>query len=297
MVVFCRPFSVVVGTATFIKGFLKNYPMTLLKEKIVLITGAGSGLGKQLAIEIGKKGSILVLWDIDGVEVAKTAQAIKDHGGKARCYQCDVSNKEKVYQVASEVKKDVGEVDVLINNAGVVSGKPFMECSDDENRKTMEVNTLAHFWMVKSFLPGMVERKKGHVVTISSAAGLVGVHALADYSASKFAVVGFTEALRMELKQKGLRRVKTTTVCPYYIDTGMFEGVKTRFPFLLPILDEGRVVKKIISAVEGNKEMVVLPKFINIVFLGRLLPSSWFDRITDFLGISNSMDDFKGRRK
>ena len=97
----------------------------------------------------------------------------------------------------------------------------------------------------------MIERNRGHIVTIASAAGLIGVPRLTDYCATKFAAVGLDESLRVELKQRG-SAIRTTVVCPYYIDTGMFEGVKTRFSFLLPILKEQKVVDKILRAIEGE---------------------------------------------
>ena len=119
----------------------------------------------------------------------------------------------------------------------MVSGKRFLDCSDDEIRRTMAVNTMAHFWTVKAFLPEMIARDSGHVVTVASAAGTIGVSRLADYCASKFAAVGFDESLRVELGQIA-PGVVTTVICPFFITTGMFDGVRTRVPWLLPILDE-----------------------------------------------------------
>ena len=141
-----------------------------------------------------------------------------------------------VYSTAEKVREEVGKVDILINNAGVVSGRPFLECTDNQLRRTMEVNALAHFWTVKAFLPDMISSNKGHIVTVASAGGIVGSAGLVDYSASKFAAFGFDEALRSELKKQRLN-IQTTVVCPYFIKGEMFAGVKTRFSFLLPILD------------------------------------------------------------
>lgn len=102
----------------------------------------------------------------------------------------------------------------------------------------MNINTTAHFWTVREFLPEMIKKNHGHVVTIASIAGWIGVRGLADYCASKFGAVGFDESLRFELRALK-SNVKTTCICPYFINTGMFDGVKSKFPLLFPILTEG----------------------------------------------------------
>lgn len=118
---------------------------------------------------------------------------------------------------------------------------------------------------------------------------------MTDYSASKFAAIGFDDSLRVELRRMGYSGIRTTVVCPYYINTGMFNGVKTRFPWLLPIMEPEDAVNKIINAIEKNKQRLIMPPFALVTYPGRLLPLSLFDRIADFVGINNSMDDFKGR--
>ena len=118
---------------------------------------------------------------------------------------------------------EVGPVDVLVNNAGVISGQLLSELTDEAIERTLAVNTLALFWCTRAFLPAMVERRRGHVVTLASAAGLVGVVRQTDYSASKHAAVGFAESLRFELRRYA-PEVHTTLVCPFYINTGMFDG-------------------------------------------------------------------------
>ena len=132
-------------------------------------------------------------------------------------------------------------------------------------------------------------------VTIASAAGVIGVAKLTDYCASKWGAVGFDESLRMEL-QRSATGVKTTLVCPYYIDTGMFEGVKTRFSFLLPILKEDYVAERIVKAVRRGRRRLMMPRLVYTVPLLRVLPTFLFDAVARFFGISASMDEFTGRR-
>src|SRR5690606_13138098 len=114
------------------------------------------------------------------------------------------------------------------------------------------------YWTTRAFLPGMVDRNEGHIVTIASAGGLIGVPRMTDYSASKFAAVGFDDSLRVELKRLGYHGIRTTVVCPFYINTGMFKGVKTRFPWLLPILEPDEAANKIVSAIEKNKQRLIM---------------------------------------
>ncbi|KAJ8322052.1 hypothetical protein KUTeg_000523 [Tegillarca granosa] len=195
----------------------------------VLITGAGSGIGRLMAVRFAQLGCRLVLWDINQSGNEETAQQVKAAGASVRTYTVDLSNREDIYKCAEKVKQDVSQVDILINNAGIVTGKKFLDSPDNLIQKTMEVNTMAHFWTCKAFLPGMMERNHGHIVNIASSAGLLGVNGLCDYCASKFAAVGFDESLRFELEMQGKDGVHTTVVCPFYISTGMFEGAKTRY--------------------------------------------------------------------
>lgn len=199
-----------------------------------------------------------------------------------------------VYGTAEKVRRDVGKVDILMNNAGIVSGKVFLDCTDEDLRRTIEVNILAHFWTVKAFLPDMIKTNSGHIVTISSAGGIVGSAKLVDYSTSKFAAFGFDEALRAELKKQRLN-IRTTVVCPFFINTGMFAGVKTRFPFLLSILDEDDVAERIVRAVARGKERVILPPFVHTTWPLRLVPVKVFDWVVTLLGVNNAMDAFRGR--
>src|SRR5699024_4613625 len=142
--------------------------------------------------------------------------------------------------------------------------------------------------------PGMLERDRGAVVTIASAAGLTGVARQTDYSASKWAAVGFTESLRSELRAEG-SRVGTLVVCPFYINTGMFDGVRTKFPRLLPILEETDVSTRVLDAIESGREQLVMPPLVRLVPGVRLLPTRAFDKVMDSLGVNQTMDHFTAR--
>lgn len=270
--------------------------MTILAGKTVLVTGAASGFGRLLAEQIAARGAQLVLWDINRAALESLAAQLTTNGHLVWAHPVDVGDSDAVHTAALRVTQDVGAVDVLINNAGVVSGKTLLEASDADIHRTFNVNTLALFWTTRAFLPGMLEREQGHIVTIASAGGLVGTARLTDYCASKFAAVGFDESLRLELRRAQHTAIRTTVVCPYYSTTGMFAGVQSRFPWLLPILPPETVTQRIVHAIETNQARLILPWFVRASFLARLLPVRAFDWLMDFFGINRSMDDFAGRK-
>jgi all-trans-retinol dehydrogenase (NAD+) len=240
-------------------------------------------------------GAAVTVWDLDEDGASRVAMEASEAGATAaHSFACDVSDREQVYERADEVRARAGDVDVLVNNAGIVSGRPLLDLPDENIERTFAVNTLALFWTTKAFLPAMKARGSGHLVTVASAAGLIGTARETDYAASKFAAVGFAESLRQELR-RGAAGVRTTVVCPYYVDTGMFEGVKTRFSLLLPVLKEQAVADRILKAVRRNEPLVQMPLMVSTLPLMRMLPVWAFDQVADFFGLNNAMDAFTGR--
>jgi len=275
--------------------------MKHIKDKLILITGGVSGIGQLMAFAFAEKHAKVIVWDINDNAIKEMENTARAKNIFIRGMVCDVSDRNSVYSQAQKLTAEFGPLDVLVNNAGIVSkkgenvvGPAFLGVSDENIIKLMNINTLSLFWTSKAFLPSMIERNGGHIVTISSAAGIIGVKGLADYCAAKFAAFGFDESLRMELRRMK-SAIKTTVVCPFFINTGMFDGVKTRFPLFLPILKKEYVVKKIVKAVLKNKKRLIMPRFVYSVYLLRLLPPAMMDLIADFFGISHAMDDFRGR--
>ncbi|MEO8603196.1 MAG: SDR family oxidoreductase [bacterium] len=266
--------------------------MSDIANQHTLITGGASGIGRLTALKLAAQGARVTIWDINPTSLATV---VGELGSQAHGFVCNVADREQVYARAAETIAAAGPVDILINNAGVVSGRDFLELPDEQIARTFDVNVLALFWTGKAFLPAMLERNHGHIVTIASASGLIGVARLADYSASKWAAMGFDESLRAELRQRA-PRVMTTVVCPYYIDTGMFRGVQSRFPLLLPILQEDDVAERIVRAIRTNRRRLVLPWAVHLLPGLRMLPVGLFDWIANFLGVNASMKQFVGRK-
>ena len=140
----------------------------------------------------------------------------------------------------------------------------------------------------------MKAQKKGHIVSIASMAGLGGVPAMTDYCASKFGAVAIDECVRTELKKSGdWAYIKTTCICPYFINTGMFDGVQNCFPMY--ILDPDEVADRVLAAVRQEENLVIIPYRGNMIFLSNLFPASVKDYLGSLMGITRTMDTFKGR--
>lgn len=154
-----------------------------IKGQNVLITGAGHGLGRELAHKLADEGANLVLVDINEANNEKVKQELmkKNKSTKVLTYSVDIRDESNVAKLANSVQADLGDIDILINNAGIVQCLPFLELSPALVERTFQVNTLSHVWTVRHFLPNMIKNKRGHVVAISSIAGLIASKYLTDY--------------------------------------------------------------------------------------------------------------------
>ena len=268
---------------------------TPVRGAVVLVTGAASGIGALVAVQAAHRGArAVVLWDLDLPAAQDVATRVQAAGATCLAQRVDLRDAREVEAAGRVVLERLGRVDVLVNSAGVVTGRRFEDLSEEDVARTFDVNVLALYRVVRCFLPGMRTRDRGCVVTIASAAGLVGVARQTDYSASKFAAVGFMESLRSELRRSG-SHVRTLVVAPYYVSTGMFAGVRTRVPLLLPVLEPERVASQVLDSVERGDARRILPWFANAVLLVKALPVPVADAVTDLFGISTTMDTFTGR--
>jgi len=270
-----------------------------------LITGGASGIGLLMGRIMLKEGiARLVVWDIreealkealrelsgQGYEVAAVAVS----GPAVSGFEVDIADLESIRGTLRQMERQSITVDILINNAGIVVGKDFAEHSQKDIDLTMQVNALGPMRLALELLPGMIRRGEGHIVNIASAAGLVSNPKMSVYCASKWALIGWSDSLRIEM-EKGRTGVRVTTVEPYYINTGMFGGVRSP---LIPILRPEFAARKILSAVKKNRIVLRIPGIVNFLpLMIGILPIRWFDKVVgDWMGIHRSMNDFRGRK-
>uniref|UniRef100_A0A182TDH4 Short-chain dehydrogenase/reductase 3 n=1 Tax=Anopheles melas TaxID=34690 RepID=A0A182TDH4_9DIPT len=230
------------------------------------------------------------------VALQGTVDALETEGYRCRAYLVDISERERVYEAAKKVKQEVGNVQVLINNAGIVACRTLWDLSDKAIESTYAVNILSHYWTTRAFLPEMMNGNSGHIVTVSSVTGLLGTYGCTDYSATKFACVGFHESLYSELKTHGYDNIHMTLVCPYYINTGMFAGCKPR---LFPMLEPNYVADSMVRSILKNEVNCTLPDHVRMFLpLKCLLPAKMcWELMYRVVKGPESMMGFRGRGK
>jgi len=263
--------------------FVRKEPKSVRGE-IVLITGTGHGIGKLLAKKYATEGATVIGWDINEELNSQTIKEIKQLGyPNIHGYKVDVSDRENVVENARKVQEAIGDVTILINNAGIMPAHPFLEHSVKEIEKIMDINVMAHFWTLQAFLPAMKRNNHGHVVALSSMAGLLGLVNLAPYNASKFAVRGLMEGLREEFRRNPNNNVHFTTIYPYMIDTGLCKAVDIAYPGIVPMLKPEFVAEKIFEAQVNNKRNVSLPADIGVLLSIKttLMPERAAEYISD----------------
>jgi short-subunit dehydrogenase len=269
--------------------------MSSFENKIVLISGGASGIGLMMGRKVLSRGAEkLIIWDVNAEGLARVSDELTSEGYAVSTELIDVSDHESVLKGAEKSLNDHGRVDVLFNNAGIVAGKKFTEHSMESIKKTMDVNSLGLMYMAKAFLPSMIENGFGHIINIASAAGLTPNPGMTVYAGSKWAAVGWSESLNLEMVKNG-HPVKVLTVMPSYINTGMFEGVTA--PLLMPLLDPDKITDKILRAVESDKDRLREPFMVKLTpFIKGILPAKVYNFVAGkLIGVYRSMDTFKGR--
>ncbi|EIT87090.1 3-ketoacyl-(acyl-carrier-protein) reductase [Fictibacillus macauensis ZFHKF-1] len=179
--------------------------MQSLQGKTALITGAGRGIGRATAIAFAKEGMSVGLLGRTMSNLEETAQALKEFGVNVSLAEADVTDYEAVTAAVSHITNELGAIDVLINNAGIAKFGGFMELSPEEWEHILQVNVMGVYNVTHAVLPSMIERKSGDIINISSTAGQKGAPVTSAYSASKFAVLGLTESLMMEVRKHNIR--------------------------------------------------------------------------------------------
>ncbi|TFD47871.1 SDR family NAD(P)-dependent oxidoreductase [Cryobacterium frigoriphilum] len=264
----------------------------------VLITGAAQGLGRLYAERAVAEGAAaVILWDRDSAALAATTAALVQRaaaGTQIAPYVVDISDLGAIAQTAQRVRTEVGDPDVVINNAGIARAALFWDHSNGEDtRATMQINGLAPMYITREFLPAMLTdaSRESRIVNIASAAGVLNAPQLSVYAASKAAVIAWSDTLRLELVTEGYGHVKVTTVCPSYISTGMVAGLDhvPRSNWLMPRLAPAYVVDRVWRAMLAGSPMLVLPWTVGLArALRSVLPRPVLDALASGVGPSSA---------
>ena len=256
--------------------------MNSLRGKLALVTGAASGIGRALAIELARAGVDLLLVDIDRAELLETVRRTTVHGHRTDWHVVDLGLPEEVALLIQRVHDEFSALDILINNAGVAYYGTTHEMSSEQWNRVLAVNLHAPIQLTHALLPLLSQRPQSHVMNVCSIAGLVGVNRLAAYNAAKFALVGFSESLRAEY---GPRGIGVTALCPGLVRTRIFEKAMTsrdrnvpRFPKWLTSSPE-LVARRAVRAIRKNQGLVVVSAPARVVWWIKRLAPSFLDRV------------------
>jgi short-subunit dehydrogenase len=263
--------------------------MRELEGKVVLVTGAARGMGRLHAENFCREGCVAVLTDIDEQGLEAAVRELRSQSCEAHGYRLDVADRAACFEVTEKVRSEVGPIDVLVNNAGITECYAVLELSERAVRRMAEVNYMGYVWMMQAVVPDMVKRGSGHVVNICSVAGKVGTAKMGGYCATKFANIGITDSVRMEMRGSG---VDFTIVNPGYVSTGMFEGGKV--PFITRWQDPMKVSRAMVQAVKKNKGEICVPRanVLMVAILRGLCMPKLIDFMFHALGVDKSMDNW-----
>uniref|UniRef100_A0A1I8GNA6 Short-chain dehydrogenase/reductase 3 n=1 Tax=Macrostomum lignano TaxID=282301 RepID=A0A1I8GNA6_9PLAT len=272
-----------------------------IRGQVAMVTGAGAGIGQLICVRLARLGCRVAAWDISSEGLEATRRLVAEACGSSGSAQfesfiCDVASREACYSVAKETLNRMGRVDIVVNNAGIVQGKTLLDSDDDKTEKLYRVNLLSHYWITKALLPHMLSRGSGHLFYTASCTAWMGASRLTDYTASKAADLIFTESLQSELRScYPNARIPVTTLCPYLIRTGMFQGCNSPIEWLFPSLDPAYVADRAVAAILAEESVVALPRFVYIfVALKAILPNPAYEAMQHLGNIDRFMAPFVG---
>jgi len=231
------------------------------ENKIVVITGASSGIGEACAIEFAKKGANLVLVARRKEKLLEVEKKLSQYNVKIAVIACDISDKSQVKQMCKQVLDEFNQIDILVNNAGFAIYGTISESSIEEIESQMNTNYFGMIYCTKNFLPKMQEQNSGHIVNVASVAASFGLPGIASYCASKFAMLGFSEGLQHELKGTN---VKVTVVSPIMVKTNFFDHPSfSSMPKYSPTaLNSKTVAKAVLKAANSSRLEIIVPPIV-----------------------------------
>ncbi|CAL8100318.1 unnamed protein product [Orchesella dallaii] len=259
-------------------------PMKPIDGETIVVTGAAGGIGKEICRHLVRSSANikLVLWDLNLRDLEKLAEELKKNGKGVKVFPfaVDISTRENIEAASKLVKDTVGPVSIVFNNAGIAPTGNFLQLTNDQIEKTIDINLMSHFWILREMLPDMVSKNHGRIINICSMGGLKAAPLSFPYFAAKFAVNGYTETLKLELDMFKMDGIKVSTVYPYFVQTPLIKTLTTDKekirqmpgPFQ-KFLEPAEVGRKIVDGMRREYEYIYLPASIPILtFIDYLVP-------------------------
>jgi 3-oxoacyl-[acyl-carrier protein] reductase len=228
--------------------------MTNLKNKNALITGAGKGIGKAIAIALAKEGVNVILISRTQLDVDQLAIKIENFGVKSLALSADISDINSINAAVEKALAEFKTIDILINNAGIASFGNFLELEPAEWEKIIQVNLMGTYYTTRAVLPNMIERQTGDIINISSTAGLNGNALTSAYSASKFAVLGLTDSLMQEMRKHNIR---VTALTPSTVATDMAKDLNLTDGNPEKVMQSEDIAELIIAQLKLNRRVFI----------------------------------------
>ena len=246
-----------------------------LRDKIAIVTGASSGIGRATALALAKEGACVALTARRESSLRELADEIERMGRKTIVLPTDVTQRGQVESMAQAVLSQWGRVDILIANAGEYIQGPIVDLDPAELQRSLDVNYFGGVYCIKAVLPAMLAQKSGHILTVTSMDGKIGLPPDAPYVSAKFALTGFCEVLRQEVSDQG---IAVTNVLPGRVDTVMIEHL--RFSWVSPKISPESVARSIIDAIRKRKPIVIVPPQAKLLYYINVFAPRLSDRLS-----------------
>jgi NAD(P)-dependent dehydrogenase (short-subunit alcohol dehydrogenase family) len=246
----------------------------LFEKKVAIVTGASLGIGRATALALAKQGACVALASRNGEALSTLAEELKHPGSQVLVIPTDVTQREEVEALVREVVAHWGRVDILVSNAGEYIRAPIIDLDPATIQRSLDVNFFGGVYCVKAVLPHMFAQKSGHIVFVTSMDGKIGLPPDAPYVSAKFALTGFCEVLRQEVRDRG---ISVTNVLPGRVDTPMIENLK--FSWISPKLAPESVARAILMGIRKRKPIVILPPGAKLLYYINVFAPTLSDRL------------------
>ncbi|MEX0818439.1 MAG: SDR family oxidoreductase [Pirellulaceae bacterium] len=257
--------------------------MRVLRGAKALVTGAANGIGRAIALRLAREGTSLYLLDIDDHGLAAVVKQAEQSGVAAIGRCCDISSAEEISQANAAMLDCWGQLDVLVNNAGVCFYGPTLDMTDEQWRRLLAINLLAPVQFVRELAPVLLSRPESHILNVASMYGLVATNRCSAYHLSKFGLVGFSEALRAEYARRGLG---VTALCPGFVATELFQSMPNEAPGRIPrtpprwvCTTPERVADKAVRAIRRNTRVALVTPLAHAVYYARRIAPGLLDML------------------